>query len=306
MKTEANSFPRAVERVCSLRVLLADNPVEVSHVAGDLETTIRSVSAPEHAVAGSLVFAQADLAPNIAGAVVVAARQFELDDGCCVVTADPRRWFVAALDLLFPPPAPSISERAIIASSASIANDVAIGPCSVIEDDVSIGAGTRIGSHVTVHARSRIGRNCVIQDHTAIGTSGVAYYQDSEREWYGLQHLGIVEIGDRVELGAHCVVVRGILYDTVIGAGTKIGNFVNVGHNASIGRSCWITSGVVICGRVVMGERVKVAAAACIRDKVVVGDGAHIGLGTVVTKDVAAGLKLFGNPGRPLRTMGPF
>jgi UDP-3-O-[3-hydroxymyristoyl] glucosamine N-acyltransferase len=306
MKTEAKSFPRAVERVCSLRTLVAENPVEVSHVAGDPETIIRSVAAPEHAISGSLVFAQTGPSPRISGAVVVTSEPFEPDHGCCVVTEDPRRWFVAALDVLFPPPAPVISKQARVAPSAAIAHNVAVGPYSVIEDDVSIGEGTRIGSHVTIHGRSRIGRDCVIQDHTTVGSSGVAYYPDSEGEWYGLQHLGMVEIGDRVELGAHCVVVRGILYDTVVGAGTKIGNFVNIGHNASIGRNCWITSGVVICGRVVLGERVKVAAAACIRDKVSIGDGAHIGLGTVVTKDVAAGLKLFGNPGRPLRTMGPF
>lgn len=306
MNIGASSFPRVVERVCSVKRLLAENPVNVSHTAGDLNLSVQSVAAPEHATAGSLVFSQVKAGMQKIGVILVTTEILDIAGGCCIVTADPRRWFVAALESLFPRATPVISQHAVIAASARISKGVGIGPFSVVKDDAVIGEGTQIGSHVTVHARSRIGRGCVIQDHSTIGSSGVAYYQDGEGGWYGLQHLGIVDIGDGVEVGSDCVVVRGILYDTVIETGTKIGNFVNIGHNAQIGENCWITSGALICGRVVMGKGVKVAAGACIRDKISVGNFAQIGLGAVVTKDVTGGAKLFGNPARPLRTMGSF
>lgn len=306
MIPEVLSFPRAVERGYTAAALLAGIRIAVAQTSGDLQTLVRTVAASDHAMAGSLVFLQNDAVALPAGVIVVASRPMPLINGCCIVTSDPRRWFVEAIDHLFPRPAPAISDRALIAASAKIAEDVTIGPFSVIGEGVTIGRGTRIGSHVTVHDRSRIGGHCVVQDHTVIGSTGVAYYRDAADEWYALQHLGIVDLGDRVELGAHCVVVRGILYDTVIEAGTKIGNFVNIGHNTTIGRNSWITSGVVICGRVSLGDDVQIAAGACVRDKVAIGSRSRIGLGAIVTKNVDADSKIFGNPGRPLLTMRSF
>lgn len=300
------SFPRPVERACTAATLLAESRIAAGRTSGNLQTLVQSVAAPDHAVAGSLVFVQADAATLPPGVIAVASRPLSLVGGCCIVTPDPRRWFVEAIEYLFPRPAPAVSDRALIASSAKISENVSIGPFSVIGEDVSIGEGTRIGSHVTVHSRSRIGSQCVVQDHTVIGSTGVAYYRDAADEWYALQHLGIVDLGDRVELGAHCVVVRGILYDTVIEADTKIGNFVNIGHNTTIGRNSWITSGAVICGRVSLGDDVQIAAGACVRDKVAIGSRSRIGLGSIVTKNVAADSKIFGNPGRPLLTMRSF
>ncbi|MBN9007098.1 MAG: hypothetical protein J0H40_16990 [Rhizobiales bacterium] len=278
----------------------------MSETVGDLDMVVRSVAAPENATSGSLIFMQACSAMITPGVVVVTTDPLKTVGGCCIVTIDPRRWFARALESLFPPDAPTISEHAVIAKTARIATGVSVGPFCVIGEYASIGEGTRIGSHVTIHDSCRIGSGCVVQDHTVIGSSGVAYYRDAGEEWFGLPHLGIADLGDNVEVGAHCVVVRGILNDTIIESGTKIGNFVNIGHNAVIGKKCWITSGAVICGRVIMGENVLVAANASVRDKIAVGARSRIGLGAVVTKDLPADSKIFGNPGRPLRTMGSF
>jgi UDP-3-O-[3-hydroxymyristoyl] glucosamine N-acyltransferase len=223
-----------------------------------------------------------------------------------MAAADPRRWFVKALESLFPASNPWISETAVVAPSSQIGAGVSIGPYCVIGEHVVIGDGTSLGSHVTVHERCRVGTHCTVQDHTAIGVSGVAFYREPDDNWYGLPHLGIVVIGDRVDIGAHCVIVRGILYDTVIADGVKMGHLVNIGHNTVIAENCWITTGVTICGRVSIERNVQIAAGASIRDKVIVGQRARIGLGTVVTKDVPPGISLFGVPGQPLRTMGQF
>jgi UDP-3-O-[3-hydroxymyristoyl] glucosamine N-acyltransferase len=304
-----HSFPRPVERPCSVATLLAETGTPADRAKGDLDTIVRFVAAPEQASAGCLAFVQADPAQAraCAASVVVTSEPFSAGPGrCCVEAADPRRWFVRALGSLFPAPAAAISATALIAPSARIGAGVGIGPYSVVGEHVTIGDGTRLGSHVTIHDRCSIGAACTVQDHTAIGVSGVAYYRDSQDEWYGLPHLGIVAIGDDVDIGAHCVLARGILLDTIIRDHVKIGNFVNIGHNTVVEDGCWITSGVVLCGRVAVGRDVQIAAGANIRDKITIGERARIGLGTVVTKDVPPGTTLFGVPGRPLRTMGPF
>jgi UDP-3-O-[3-hydroxymyristoyl] glucosamine N-acyltransferase len=49
-------------------------------------------------------------------------------------------------------------------------------------------------------------------------------------------------IEDDVEIGANTTIDRGSIDDTVIGAGTKIDNLVQIGHNVRIGRLCLIVA----------------------------------------------------------------
>src|SRR5262249_40412840 len=134
----ARSFPRPVERPCTAATLLAANRIGARETLGDLQTLVRWIAASDHAAAGSLVFFQGHATSVPAGVVVVAARPVTVTAGCCVVTADPRRWFVEAVDHLFPGPVPEISETAVVAASARIAANVSIGPFSVIGEDVEI------------------------------------------------------------------------------------------------------------------------------------------------------------------------
>ena len=53
-----------------------------------------------------------------------------------------------------------------------------------------------------------------------------------------------------MEIGANTTIDRGSIDDTVIGAGTKIDNLVQVAHNVRIGRLCLLMSQVGIAGSV--------------------------------------------------------
>jgi UDP-3-O-[3-hydroxymyristoyl] glucosamine N-acyltransferase len=60
-----------------------------------------------------------------------------------------------------------------------------------------------------------------------------------------IDQVGIVEIGDDVEIGANTTIDRARFGKTIIGEGTKIDNLVQIGHNCVIGKHCLI---VALCG----------------------------------------------------------
>lgn len=113
-------------------------------------------------------------------------------------------------------------------------------------------------------------------------------------------HIGHVQLGNQVEIGAHTCVDRATLGATYIGHGTKVDNLVHIAHNVRIGTDCQVVAGAVIGGSAVIGDRVFIGMGALIKNKVRIGDDAVIGMGAVVTKDVPAGETWVGNPARKL------
>jgi acetyltransferase-like isoleucine patch superfamily enzyme len=149
---------------------------------------------------------------------------------------------------------------------------------------------------ITKGERVRIGEGVVI------GARGMAYAQFAfGKQYIPMAHLGGVVIGDGVDIGPLTVVVRGILTDTEIGSGTKIGNRCTIGHNVKIGRNCFIAPGVCLGGSVRLEDGAYVGLGATVLNHVTVGEKAYIGAGSVVTKDVPAGKVAYGNPAGVVR-----
>jgi len=135
------------------------------------------------------------------------------------------------------------------------------------------------------------------------------------------------------------------LYGCSIGDETKIGAFVEIQKNATIGRRCKISSHTFICEGVTIEDRVfighgvmfindsyprattpagelqgsedwkveptlvrtgaSIGSGATILSNVVIGEHAIVGAGSVVTRDVPPHTIVAGNPARALRTVTP-
>jgi UDP-3-O-[3-hydroxymyristoyl] glucosamine N-acyltransferase len=304
----------AVPQPLTVEELIEANPIPVLTVVGERQLRILTVAPPEAAVAHSLAFCERRGAKTAeaalgcrAGILLVDIEMPAVSGRCFIGVQDPRAWFITAIEQLFPGNAkPGIHASAFVAGSASVGSGVSIGAFSRIDDGVSIGAETAIGDHVIVRAGTQIGARCHIQDGTSIGGTGLAFHHGADGRTRFFPHLGRVLIGDDVTIGANACIVRGMLNDTVIGARSKLGNLVNIGHNCTVGDDCFLSSGVVLCGRVTLGDGVRMAASACVNDHVQIGAGARIGLGSVVTKAVAPNARVFGVPAEQLRTMRPF
>lgn len=95
---------------------------------------------------------------------------------------------------------------------------------------------------------------------------------------------------------------------TVVSSNVKIGrhfqcnSFCNISHDCVIGDFVTFAPGVRCNGHVIIEDHVTVGAGAIIRDgtkaPIVIGKGAVIGMGAVVTKSVPVGATVYGNPAR--------
>lgn len=121
------------------------------------------------------------------------------------------------------------------------------------------------------------------------------------REWKIGDPFVAPHIGHGVLIDAFCTIDAGMVgppYTTTIGNWTWLQKRVHVGHNVKIGVNCEICVGTTICGEVVVGHGVKIGGNTWVKPKVRIGDGAIIGGGSVVTKDVPPHEVWAGNPAR--------
>jgi UDP-3-O-[3-hydroxymyristoyl] glucosamine N-acyltransferase len=133
-----------------------------------------------------------------------------------------------------------------------------------------------------------------------IGSDGYGYELHEGRH-VKIDQVGIVEIGDDVEIGANSTIDRARFGKTVIGEGSKIDNLVQLAHNVVIGRHCLVVSQSGIAGSARLGDYVTVAAQAGVGGHVTIGDRAILIGRAGVTASVPGGETYAGKPALPMR-----
>ena len=76
----------------------------------------------------------------------------------------------------------------------------------------------------------------------------------------------------------------------------------SIDHECKIGNGVHIMGGVAIAGRVTIGNYVTIGTQATILPDITIEDGAYIGAGSVVTKNVKKNHIVAGNPAKFLKT----
>ena len=238
----------------------------------------------------------------------------------------------ASLDA--PPAATGLHPTAFVDPGARLGANVTIGPFAVVGagahldegvwlgPHVSVAEGARIGAGSVLHAGVRIQRNVtlgarvILQPGVVIGGDGFSFVtaetSNAERArtslgeaeiappedptWYRIHSLGGVLIGDEVEIGANSCVDAGTIRPTSVGAGTKIDNLVQVGHNVIIGRDCLLCGVSAVAGSSVLGDRVVLGGQAGVADNLSIGDDVVIGAASAVLSNVPARRIVMGYP----------
>jgi UDP-3-O-[3-hydroxymyristoyl] glucosamine N-acyltransferase len=206
-------------------------------------------------------------------------------------------------------------QGAFIHPTARLESGVTVDPGAMIGPGAEIGSGTTVGANAVVGPEVRIGRNCaigaaasvthaligdrvIIHPGARIGQDGFGYVPGPSGH-IKIPQLGRVILQDDVEIGANTTIDRGSISDTVIGAGTKIDNLVQIAHNVRIGRLCLVVAQAGIAGSAVLEDGVIVGGQAGLGGHITIGKGARVAAQGGVFGDIPAGETWSGYPARP-------
>ncbi|MBQ7667275.1 MAG: UDP-3-O-(3-hydroxymyristoyl)glucosamine N-acyltransferase [Kiritimatiellae bacterium] len=245
--------------------------------------------------------------------------------GALVRVPSPDGAFAKAVPLFtVPPPVrePGIHASAVVDPAAKIGRGVHIGPLCWVGPNAEIGDGTVLEAHVVIADGASIGENChiypmvsvrercrigarvIIHNGSVIGADGFGYETHVGPEGIKVEkipQLGIVEIGDDVEIGANTTIDRARFGATVIGHHTKIDNLVQIGHNVRTGPYCGIVSQVGIAGSTHLGTGVMIWGQAGLAGHLTIGDGVEILAHAGVAGDLTKPGQYLGAPAVPKR-----
>ena len=292
---------------------------------GDPSAQISSIGNPVSAAPDDLIYVEnekfRDKAQGSRARCVIAPPGLAFKGKSVIRVVAPKLAFAKASAWLLPSHrAPAgIHPSAVISPSAKIANGVVIGPFVVVEGGVSIAADTEVGAfcflgsgaaigegcrlhpRVTLYPGAHVGSRVTLHSGVVIGGDGFGYVFGEGKHWKFPQ-VGAVEIGDDVEIGCGTTIDRGSLGTTRIGAGVKIDNLVQVGHNVEIGEHTVIAAQVGISGSCAVGRNVTLGGQAGLGEHCILEDGVIVGgqSGILPGKRIRAGQVVWGTPARLL------
>ncbi len=217
-----------------------------------------------------------------------------------------------------PAPPPGIHPTAYVDPSARVAATASIGPHCVISagatvaehavlmahdfvgENASVGPGTRLHPGVRILERCTVGGSCTLYPGVVIGADGFGYRPDPSGDGLvKVPHIGDVVVEDHVEIGANSCIDRAKFSSTIIGAGTKIDNLVQIAHNCLVGRCCVLCGGTMLAGSVTLGDGVVLGGQVGVADNVTIGAGSRVGAKAGVNNDIPGGADYMGHPAGP-------
>lgn len=238
-----------------------------------------------------------------------------------ICVKNPHYFYTILLDLMFQVPSfiiePEISKRAFISDSAKIGENCEIQAGVFIGKNVVIGSNCKICANAvinnnciidnssyignnTVISYAEIGQNTVIHNNASIGQCGFGFSFD-KGSIYKIPQLGIVRIGNFVEIGAGTCIDRGATTDTVIGDFTKLDNLIQIAHGVKIGKSCFLAGCCAIAGSTEVGNYVQVGGNSSILGHIKIADGTKIAGHSGVAKDTTTMMSIGGCPAMNIR-----
>ncbi|HVY73318.1 MAG TPA: UDP-3-O-(3-hydroxymyristoyl)glucosamine N-acyltransferase [Puia sp.] len=197
-----------------------------------------------------------------------------------------------------------VQEPSYIAKSAALGEQVFVGAFAYISENVQLGKNVKIYPQVYLGERVKvgddtiilpgakiysdcvIGKNVIVHAGTVIGSDGFGFAPQSDGSFKKIPQMGNVVVEDFVEIGSNTTIDRATIGSTVIRAGAKLDNLIQIAHNVEIGNNTVIAAQAGVSGSTKLGKNVMVGGQVGIVGHLQIADGSRINAQSGVTKSL--------------------
>lgn len=291
-------------------------------IVGDENATVHTFAKIEEGIPGSLSFlSNPKYTPYIyetKSTIVLVNKTFvpEHEIKATLIKVDNAYDSLAQLLTLYEASKPKkqgIDSLAFVSASAKVGNDVYIGafafigdnavigdntqiyPHSYIGDNVKIGNNTLIYSGVNIYHDCLIGNDCILHSGVVIGADGFGF-APTPQGYEKIPQIGIVILEDKVDIGANTCVDRATMGHTVIHAGVKLDNLIQIAHNDEIGSNTVMAAQVGVAGSTKVGQWCMIGGQVGLSGHSHIGDHVNIGGQSGTSGNVKSDSTIIGSP----------
>ena len=175
---------------------------------------------------------------------------------------------------------------AYIGENTVIAKGVKIFPGSYLGNNVKIGEGTIIHASVKIYKDCIVGAGVSIHAGTVVGSDGFGYAPQKDGTLRKVPQIGNVVIEDGVEIGANSAIDRATIGSTIIRAGAKLDNLLQIAHNVEVGTNSVIAAQSGVSGSTKIGKNVMIGGQVGIVGHIQIADGSKINAQSGVSKSI--------------------
>jgi len=183
-----------------------------------------------------------------------------------------------------------------IGENVVMGKNVKIFPNAYVGDNTTIDDNTIVFSGVKIYSETIIGKNCVINSGVIIGADGFGFAPNKEGGYSKIPQIGNVIIEDFVDVGAATTIDRATLGSTIIRAGVKLDNQIQIAHNVEIGNNTVIAAQTGVAGSTKIGENCQIGGQVGIAGHITIGDNVRIQAQSGIGRNVNDGEILQGSP----------
>lgn len=291
-------------------------------VVGDENTTVHTFAKIEEGMPGAISFlSNPKYTPHLydtKSSIVLINRDFEIEHEvkATLIKVDNAYESLAKLLTLYEmskPKKTGIDSLAFISPSAKIGKNVYIGAFAYIGENAVIGDNTSIYPHTYVGENVKIGNNCLLYSNVniyhdchignectlhsgvVIGADGFGF-APTEHGYDKIPQIGIVILEDKVEIGANSCVDRATMGATIVHAGVKLDNLVQIAHNDEIGSHTVMAAQTGIAGSTKVGEWCMFGGQVGIAGHIRIGNRVNLGAQSGVPGSLKDDSALIGTP----------
>jgi UDP-3-O-[3-hydroxymyristoyl] glucosamine N-acyltransferase len=185
-----------------------------------------------------------------------------------------------------------LGENVFVGAFAYLSENVSLGKNVKIFPNVFLGSNVKVDDNTIIHPGVKIyhdcvlGKNITIHAGTVIGSDGFGFAPQPDGSFKKVPQIGNVVLEDNVEIGANATIDRATIGSTIVRAGAKLDNLIQVAHNVEIGFNTVIAAQAGVSGSTKIGSNVMIGGQAGIVGHIHIADGSKINAQSGVSKSI--------------------